>query len=138
MSIKIIKYGNPDDGSQEGINEGNISLVMRVTAQAKSLTPVDSGTLRGSIMWRVPGKDGGHEEGNVLETKPDKDSGLVGTATEYAGYVEFGTRKQQAQPYLRPAITLEVFGPNGMNTLKKEVIEQMKKALSKGRKTYEF
>lgn len=28
---------------------------------------------------------------------------IVGTNVEYAAYVEFGTSRQQAQPYLRPA-----------------------------------
>lgn len=135
MSVEIIKYGDPLKGSEDSINNANIELLIRVTAQAKTLCPVDSGILRSSIMWRVPGKEGGHEDGKVLEAKPAKDGGLVGSATEYAAYIEFGTRYMHAQPYLRPAIILEILGPNGKNTMKKEAIDAMAKELSKpGRK----
>jgi hypothetical protein len=44
----------------------------------------------------------------------------------------------EAQPYLRPAVILEIFGPNGQNVMKKESIEAMKKALSQGVQKYEF
>lgn len=36
------------------------------------------------------------------------DTWIVGTSVEYAAYVEFGTSKMKAQPYLRPAVR-EVF-----------------------------
>lgn len=35
------------------------------------------------------------------DTAPDY---IVGTGVEYAAYVEFGTSKMQAQPYLEPAV----------------------------------
>ena len=138
MSVEIIKYGDTLKGSTDSVTLGNIELVMRVTAQAKTLCPVRKGQLRGSLMWKVPGFEGGHEEGNVIEQNPGKGDGLVGTATEYAAYVEFGTRYMDAQPYLRPAVTIEVFGPNGLNTMKEASIKAMTKALTTGRKTIEF
>ena len=54
---------------------------------AQDLCPVDTGTLRGSITHAVGG-----------------DTVEVGTDVEYAPYVEFGTRKQRAQPFLTPAM----------------------------------
>lgn len=54
-------------------------------AEAKQDCPVDTGNLRGSI----------HTEKGKLED-------LVGTDVEYAVYVEFGTRKMRAQPYMQP------------------------------------
>ena len=50
--------------------------------------PVDTGHLRGSITHEV-----------------DFDGGAVyiGTNVEYAPYVELGTSRQKAQPFLRPA-----------------------------------
>lgn len=55
---------------------------------AKDMTPVRTGALRSSI-WHRP--TGDQEES-------------VGTDTiEYAVYVELGTSKMHAQPYLRPA-----------------------------------
>ena len=130
MSYTIIKYGDPIKASQDAIDNGNWELIMRVGAAAKALAPVDFGQLKGSIMWKVVGREDGHEEGPKVQMRPDKDSGIVGTATEYAAYQEFGTKRMKAQPYLRPAVTLEVFGPNGMNVLKKETIDAMAKELS--------
>ena len=54
---------------------------------AKQNCPVDTGKLRASITTEV---------GN-LEAE-------VGTNVEYALYVEFGTSKQSAQPFMRPAL----------------------------------
>lgn len=54
---------------------------------AKAKCPVDTGRLRNSIT---------HETGN--------DYVYIGTNVEYAPYVELGTRRQRAQPYLKPAI----------------------------------
>lgn len=56
---------------------------------AKKACPVDTGRLRNSIshIADVPA-------GEVY----------VGTNVEYAAYVEFGTRHQKAQPYLREAL----------------------------------
>ena len=54
---------------------------------AKENCPVDTGRLRASITTEV---------GN-LEAE-------VGTNVEYATSVEFGTSKQKAQPFMRPAL----------------------------------
>jgi HK97 gp10 family phage protein len=55
---------------------------------AKKLTPVDTGRLRNSITHEVDGNDV-----------------YIGSNVEYAPYVELGTSKQKAQPYLKPAAT---------------------------------
>lgn len=54
---------------------------------AKANCPVDTGLLRSSI--------------NYQQTGPMSCS--VGTPTKYGPYVEFGTYKMRAQPYLFPA-----------------------------------
>lgn len=64
-----------------------------VEAQAKSLTPVDTGRLRNSEHSTVTGNAQSAE-------------GSVSTNVEYAPYVEFGTSKMKAQPYLRPAVRI--------------------------------
>ena len=51
--------------------------------------PVDTGNLRGSYSYKV---------------EPEKKSVTIGTAVDYAPYVEKGTSKQQAQPHLTPAV----------------------------------
>lgn len=57
---------------------------------AKKACPVDTGYLRNSI---------------THETSADGTTyaAMIGTNTGYAKYVETGTSKQRAQPYLKPA-----------------------------------
>lgn len=68
-------------------------LAQAVEADAKTACPVRTGTLRASIEHEVVG-----------------DTARVGSNVTYAGYVEEGTRKMAAQPYLRPAL-YRVRGP---------------------------
>lgn len=64
-------------------------------------TPVDTGHLRASISHMAPGgrseKGGGRLEGML----PSDSAAYVGTNVEYAPYVEYGTKYQKAQPYMR-------------------------------------
>lgn len=62
-----------------------------VERAAKRLCPVDTGRLRSSI-------------GKRLEQRPDGPTGVIGSNVEYAVYVEFGTSRSPAQPFLRPAL----------------------------------
>ena len=58
-----------------------------VEARAKSIVPVDTGNLKNSI-----------------QTEMESDlTAVVGTNVEYAPYVEYGTYKMAARPYLGPA-----------------------------------
>lgn len=82
-----------------------------VNSQAKSLVPVDTGNLKRSIS---PSIDGNR---SVAE-------GTVSTNTEYAPYVEFGTSRQRAQPYLRPAV--RITKPKIDNLVINEVRKAMK------------
>jgi len=59
-----------------------------VEAEAKLRTPVLSGTLKRSITSVVDNSD---------------KSVVIGTNVEYASYVEKGTSRQKAKPYLTPA-----------------------------------
>ena len=54
---------------------------------AKALCPVDTGALRNSISHAPGGENDMY----------------IGTNIEYAPYVELGTRRMAAKPYLRPA-----------------------------------
>lgn len=59
-----------------------------VETHAKDAVPVDTGTLKNSI---------------ATEFEPSGLVGLISPHTEYAIYVEYGTRRMRAQPYMRPA-----------------------------------
>ena len=55
---------------------------------AKAICPVDTGNLRNSITHQQEGDD----------------TEVIGTNVEYAPYVELGTQRSKAQPYLKPAV----------------------------------
>ena len=59
-----------------------------IEALAKIYAPVDTGNLRNSIGTDLDG---------------DEMGGVVGPTAHYGGYVEFGTSKMGAQPYMNPA-----------------------------------
>lgn len=71
----------------EGLQKDIEKAALLLERRAKQNCPVDTGKLRASITTEV-GK---------LEAE-------VGTNVEYAQYVEFGTSKQSAQPFMRPAL----------------------------------
>ena len=73
-----------DDDKIEALLE---NIAIDINNEAKILCPFRTGNLKASITY-VPIK---------------KFLWGVGTNTEYAPFVEFGTYKMKAQPYLRPA-----------------------------------
>ena len=62
---------------------------LQAEGYAKGYCPVDTGTLRNSITHTTEGHD----------------TAVIGTNVEYAPYVEYGTSRMKAQPYLAPAVT---------------------------------
>ena len=69
---------------QDGLEAG----ARVVEAHSKILCPVDNGFLRNSIQ--------------VDSVTPIE--AIIAPHTEYAEHVEFGTERQAAQPYMRPAL----------------------------------
>jgi len=67
-----------------------MSAILVSNAAVKN-APMDTGLLKASITRDF-----------------DDKNAYIGTGLEYAPYVEFGTRKQKAQPYLRPALLLNI------------------------------
>lgn len=63
------------------------SVALTAEKYAKQKCPVDTGRLRSSITH-----------------KTDKDTAYIGTNVEYAPYVEGGTSRMRAQPFLEPAM----------------------------------
>lgn len=66
-----------------------IECLIVAEGDAAHLCPVDTGRLRASITRST-------ENGGL--------TGKIGTNVEYAPYIEFGTSRSAAQPFLRPAI----------------------------------
>jgi len=81
-----------NDAAKQEINKELKKQGLKILRRSKKLAPVDTGRLRSSI---------------TLETVENA-NGLInikiGTPVYYAPFVEFGTVKQPAQPFLRPAI----------------------------------
>lgn len=87
-SIRITNNLLPEIAAKmPGLAEDAIAKVTYFTeGRAKMEAPVDTGVLRDSIM-----------------AEADETFGIVFTGIEYAGYVEFGTRKMAANPFMRRA-----------------------------------
>ena len=84
--METLKSITSPDFADNALREGLMQAGRQVQGIAKRLCPVDTGNLRNSI-----------------EVTAVPDGAEVGTSVEYAPYVEMGTSKQTAQPYLRPA-----------------------------------
>lgn len=63
---------------------------LEMEAKAKMLAPVDTGNMRRNINTSV-------------QESSDSISAEVSSNAEYSIYVEYGTSKQQAQPFMHPA-----------------------------------
>lgn len=86
--IRIQLDGNFDDTVKAFADEHIKNEVLpRITADAKRIVPVDTGELQESI----------HPESSA-------EGHFVVADADHALFVEQGTSKMQAQPYLRPAL----------------------------------
>lgn len=83
------------DSPQGPVGKEITRRTIRVETGAKRLCPVDTGRLRASIT-------------HALERDAQGLVGVVGTDVDYAPYVELGTSRAPAQPFLRPALASEV------------------------------
>jgi HK97 gp10 family phage protein len=72
---------------QDQINAGLDEAGNEIVIYAQQIVPVRTGRLRSSITYTVA-------DGQLI---------IMATAP-YAKYVEFGTRRMRAEPYIRPAI----------------------------------
>lgn len=77
------------DEIQTLITKGLKTIAPELKDTAKAIVPVRTGNLQRSIGTEI--------KGNTL---------TLGATMDYAPYVEYGTPKMAAQPYLRPAVEL--------------------------------
>jgi len=83
----IAKYAKISKEAQSKTDNFLLKVGANIERYAKMRCPVDTGRLKASINHELV------SPGLVI----------VGTPAEYASYVEFGTSKMSAQPFLRPA-----------------------------------
>lgn len=87
FEITVNNVNEVDARLTQGIENALEAIGMQVENHAKAKCPVDTGNLRNSITHTS-----------------DSESAYIGTDVFYSGYVELGTSRQRAQPYLRPAV----------------------------------
>ena len=97
MSTVQIRIDSPEMSQLLSSTTGPVAQdlarrLIRVQNKARSLAPVDTGNLRGSITWEI------RKRGNQLY-------GVVGTNVPYAIYMEKGTRYVAPRPFLAPALS---------------------------------
>lgn len=86
--VRIVVDSSWMERLREPITRKLESAGAQIEATARNLVPVETGRLRNSLMHEV--------KGFTLR---------VGSRdVEYSMYVEYGTSRMRAQPYLRPAI----------------------------------
>lgn len=87
--VDIKDYNKEVMSAYEQARERSLEMIgLTAEKYAKEIVPVDTGRLRNSITHAVEDK-----------------AVYIGTNVEYAPPVEYGTVKQKAQPFLRPAAT---------------------------------
>lgn len=88
MSVTFISHAKEVLSAEQAAKNRALEIIGgKAETYAKRLCPVDTGRLRNSIT---------HQQYS-------DDTEVIGTNVEYAPFVELGTHKQKAQPYLRPA-----------------------------------
>lgn len=88
MSVTFISHVKEALAAEQAARNKALEIIGgKAESYAKKLCPVDTGRLRNSIT---------HQQ-------YDDHTEVIGTNVEYAPYVELGTTKMGARPYLRPA-----------------------------------
>lgn len=113
-NTELIKHA-----TREAVQVALEAVGLLAEGYAKRLCPVDTGLLRNSITHAVGGAsfshaykadrptkggsmNGGYDSGTVGDS--DDMTAYIGTNVEYAAYVEYGTSKTAAQPFIKPAV----------------------------------
>lgn len=132
---------------QRGIREMAIEVQARAMQNVRSVDAIDTGNLVNSIYVRWEGKDtrpsalvvGGRfyseKQGTFIEVdnqnlaeepKPvGKFKAYVGVAANYGMYVEYGTYKMAARPFLTPA------GSSVAKDVRPQILKEIKEVIAK-------
>ena len=135
VNAQRIKYGNVKTAVANGKEITNLMIGAAIASQAKLLAPVDYGQLRNSLSASnlretklLNNMEG--EKADALDTQGLKDDEVyVGSNSDHAIFQEYGTVKQPAQPFLRPAMEAvvqrktpaEIFAKYGREAMDREL-----------------
>lgn len=144
MTEKRLKYGDPKKAVKLALNPSSLNIGVAIASQAKLLAPVDHGQLRNSISvstlketkllndGKFSPKNSPMEYAEELDTKGLKDGeAYVGSNSDHAIHMEYGTIKAVAQPFLRPSAELIMDRKTPADVVAKYCNEQMEKELKK-------
>ena len=87
IEIKFNHFPQLAEKAHAAVSEIVRKAAFDVEGQAKTFVPIDTGALHNSIDVQM--------EGDL--------TAIIAPHTEYAAFVEFGTSKMSAQPYMTPA-----------------------------------
>ena len=110
VNAQRTKYGNVKTAVANGKEISNLMIGAAIASQAKLLAPVDYGQLRNSLSASNTSRtemlnNMAGEKAEALDTQGLKgDEVYAGSNSDHAIFQEYGTVKQPAQPYLRPAM----------------------------------
>lgn len=120
------------DGAHRGLLKLGFLIVgngkKRIISGGKSGRIYKSGK-KGSHQASAPGESPANWTGRLLNAIMSEASGakavIVAAQTVYASWLEFGTRKMAARPFLKPAIDEEA--PKGSKLMQEEINKGFKK-----------
>ena len=135
VNAQRTKYGNVKTAVANGKEISNLMIGAAIASQAKLLAPVDYGQLRNSLSASNTSRtemlnnmEG--EKAEALDTQGLKDDEVyAGSNSDHAIFQEYGTVKQPAQPFLRPAMEAivqrkepaEIFAKYGREAMDREL-----------------
>lgn len=94
-----LKTKEVEDKVKKATKRGLQDVVVDIANDAIKLSPVLTGNNRRSIKFEV---------GAGGEVAKDEGEGAVYSTSGYGGYLETGTVKMEAQPYLKPALDMNI------------------------------
>ncbi len=139
VNAQRTKYGNMKTAVANGKEISNLMIGAAIASQAKLLAPVDYGQLRNSLSASNTSRtemlnNMAGEKAEALDTQGLKgDEVYAGSNSDHAIFQEYGTVRQPAQPYLRPAMEAVVQRKTPAEIFEKYGREAMDREL-KGRK----
>ena len=107
FDVKVEYKANPKIFQVEERLSAALEIAARhIEAKAKEDVPFDTGATKNSINAK-PGATAGQLMGISASAIGGTLSWRIGPTTEYAPFLEFGTRRMAARPYMVPAIESE-------------------------------
>jgi HK97 gp10 family phage protein len=139
FEAKRTKYGDVKSAVADGKAISNLMIGAAIASQAKLLAPVDYGQLRNSLSASNTSRtellnNMAGEKADALDTQGLKEDEVYsGSNSDHAIFQEYGTVKQPAQPFLRPAMEAIVQRKDPAEIFAKYGREAMDRELKRGR-----